>query len=144
RARHHVAKGRQHAEEEDSRHPESDVLALDRGEGPGTDEPPANGRVEKSAPELSRAPVDRNGAGYPEAPGDQEDGEWFQGALVGEERGQQDEDIGKGRRKKILDDDRSAIHREDEQRGLSRHPGEQALDQRASTVATASTATPSP
>src|SRR5436309_13262898 len=93
---------------------------------------------------MAGAGIDGDRAEDAESPGHQEDGEWIEDAAVGEERRQQDEDVRRGGREEVLDDDRASDHRVDEQRRPLRHAGEQLVDQRASTVATAKTATPSP
>src|ERR1041385_465421 len=142
--RDHGAEGGEEAEEEHPHHTELEVLALDGGEGAGRDQPPAQRGPQEPPAEVPGAGVDGHRPEDAEPPGHEEDGEGIERAAIGQERREEDEDVRGGGREEVLDDDGARDHRVDEQRRPLRHAGEQLVDQRASTVATAKTATPSP
>src|SRR5206468_4431189 len=80
--RDHRAEGREETEEKHPGHAELEVLALDRSEGAGRDQSPAERGPQKPAAEVTGAGIDRDRAEDAESPGHQEEGEGIEDAAV--------------------------------------------------------------
>ncbi len=116
------------------------MMASDRG---ARSRRPRFGREEPPAVAPGHR-VHRRGAGEVGEPGDEEDAERSGQTPIGEEGTQRHSSIRGHRRDHVLDRGKQGENGVDGDGRKLRHPPEQGLDQRASSVATAMTAMPSP
>ena len=142
--RHHGAEPGKKPADEDADGAEPQILALDQGERARREQAAAGGSGEEPAPVLPRRHVDGRGAEQVRGPGHQEDGNRGGQSAVGEEGAECHRGVRRNRRYDVLHGGEQGENDVDRRWGKLGEPLQQRFDQRASSVATAITASPSP